>query len=105
MQRLEGYSRSVQECKDLDAARTFAQFVFWSGLGKLLASFPQEFPLLVDGAALQRKAMDLLSQVNERTRNGKPEIRLSELEAINTRLSAIEAKLGIENSVLRVVSE
>lgn len=94
--RLHGFREAVREGRHLDEAAGFARFVLNSGLCAVLAQFPQADPLPCDGHLLRGFAQDLLAAVQERWRTGntKPEVELSELQAIRRNLDLIAGQVA-----------
>jgi hypothetical protein len=95
--RLDSLSRRVNEGKDLDAAREFANYVQWSGMCKLFDQYAGgSGPLKIDGAFLRWKAEELERTVQEIWQSGKiqPQIPLAEVEAINRKLDLIAAHVS-----------
>jgi hypothetical protein len=96
MNRLEGFSRLVQEGRALDESVSFARYVLFSGLCRLFDENPQDSPLKVDGAMLRWKAEDLQRAVTERYRLRDATCRLpeSELATMHSKLDRIAGYLS-----------
>jgi hypothetical protein len=96
MNRLDRYSRVVDEGKALESALDFAHFVTWSGLIKLFKINPQAHPLKVDGALLQWTAEELQRKVQERFRlnDTAPHLGESEMETVHDKLNLIAGYLS-----------
>lgn len=95
--RLDFYTRCVQEGQGLDAARNFANYVQWSGMCKLFEAFPcSESLVKVDGPFLRWKAEELERTVQDIWRTGKHEAKVeaSRLDEINHKLNLIAGRLA-----------
>jgi len=95
--KLEQHEKLAREGKDLEASLSYANFVVNSGIPTLLRPFSQDVPVKIDGAHLQWRAEELQRTVREFYvgRGYKPEIPMSELEAINHKLSLIAGRMEV----------
>ncbi len=96
MERLHCLDLRAREGKCIDEASEFARWVQFSGLIHFFKENPQDEPLKVSAAELQRLITDTLfdcEQAWKKTPRG-PWVSLSELEAVNHKLDLIAAKLA-----------
>jgi len=93
--RLDRYSASVREGRELDAAAAFCRYLTFSGICALLEENAAPEPLTVDGALIRWKANDLEKEVCNQWRLGKvPETRETQLEVIHHKLDLIAGQLA-----------
>jgi len=94
--RLESFADYVRENKAVAEAADFARWLQFSGILKLLGSFPQPPPLTVDAAAMGKQITDLIYECGERFRNGKasPNYAPSDIAEINRKLDIIAAHVS-----------
>lgn len=92
---LRAYRERVHAGLDLDAALTFARFVFWAGLAKVLAPFDNDGPCKVDSTHLAWLAAEVQDEVQERYRSGasKEEPNRTQWEKVNHKLDMIAGQL------------
>jgi len=89
--RLDTLWQCVREAKRVDEASNFCRWLQFSGVLQLLKRNPADFPLQVDGAALERKAKDILSECGELYAGGKHDAKYaaSDIAEINRKLDAL----------------
>lgn len=94
--RLDAYQLLVGEGRELEAALTFARFVIWSRLDRLMAEHDNPGLLKVDSSLMVWKARELQRTVQEAYRTGKASPAASEglLQAIQRKLDIIAAHVS-----------
>lgn len=109
--KLDSFSRRVQEGRDVNAASEFARWLLFSGILPLLEQYPNQVqsqnPLKVDGAFLRWKAGQLVEACSDRyrTNNQNPSIEKTEFESIHEKIDRMAGYLSRLTAVATVAVE
>jgi hypothetical protein len=91
---LDRYQVCANEGRSLDEAVSFARYVLWSGLDKVLSPYDCKGAYPVDSSHLRWKAEELQRTVHEQFAAGRPRGAEPSLEAIHRKLDILAAHIS-----------
>jgi hypothetical protein len=93
LRRLDTLHARVREGKSLQEAAEFARYIYWSKIPKILKRYPQPEPLKIDGHLIEKRAQELLGDVQDQWQRNPKDFQLldSAFEQILKKLTALEA--------------
>lgn len=91
---IDRHMARVKEGRDVDGAKLFANWLFWSGIPTLLKENSEPAPLKCDGAFLSWKLNELIEACNEFYRTNKPVgLNGNDIQSIHERLDKLTGNL------------